>query len=167
MVNTNFLQTRIRLKSDIQENWEKVPNFIPLDGEVIIYAADTTHEYARVKIGDGRTTINNLPFISANKIISNDNTNDTNIMIKTELDWGISTNASMVLPSGTILVYVGNNYSKLKIANGTTTAEMLPFVNADHINNNDIHVTNVKKQSWDNKITCNIDILNHNLIFTK
>lgn len=66
------VKTRVQNKHDIPANWEKATNFIPLAGELIIYddhyfddnnnkvvVADTI----QYKIGDGVTTVNNLPFV--------------------------------------------------------------------------------------------------------
>lgn len=53
---------RIQHKHDIEANWIKAINFIPLKAEIIVYDADDTHHYARFKIGDGLHTINELPF---------------------------------------------------------------------------------------------------------
>lgn len=36
--------------------------FIPLDGELIIYDPDNFYTYKRFKFGDGKTTVNALPF---------------------------------------------------------------------------------------------------------
>lgn len=60
------LKTRIRNKHDIEENWNKATGFIPMDGELIIYDADSTHSYKRLKIGDGTTNVINLPFFNDN-----------------------------------------------------------------------------------------------------
>lgn len=54
--------TRIQLKNDTGENWNKAVNFVPLDGEVIIYDVDETHSKPRIKIGDGKTLVSDLPF---------------------------------------------------------------------------------------------------------
>lgn len=56
------LKSRIQHKNDIQANWEKATNFIPLAGEMIIYNPDADHTYARFKIGNGVTAVNDLPF---------------------------------------------------------------------------------------------------------
>lgn len=53
---------RIAQKHDTPENWAKATNFIPLKGEIIIYDA-TAESYPKIKVGDGVTTINGLPFI--------------------------------------------------------------------------------------------------------
>ena len=56
------IATRIIHKHDTEQNWNKATSFIPKQGELIIYDKDTTHSYERFKIGDGTTTVVNLPF---------------------------------------------------------------------------------------------------------
>lgn len=59
---------RIIHKNDIEENWKKAVNFVPKKGEIIVYnAKDETEAVGeankpRVKIGDGITNVNDLPF---------------------------------------------------------------------------------------------------------
>ena len=60
----------LRKYHDLEINWEKQTDFIPLQGELIVYDIDDTHEYERLKIGDGVTTVNLLPFL--NDFITND-----------------------------------------------------------------------------------------------
>ena len=60
----NTIKTRVQLKSDTEANWNSHP-MVPLSGELIIYSADTTHNYSRLKVGDGVTSVANLPFIDA------------------------------------------------------------------------------------------------------
>jgi hypothetical protein len=55
-------KSRIVHKHDIEENWLKAVNFIPKQGEIIVYDIDDTYTYSRFKIGDGKTNINDLPF---------------------------------------------------------------------------------------------------------
>ena len=62
MSEKNIL-SRIQHKHDIEANWNKAVNFIPMQGEIIVYDIDETYNYERVKIGDGTTKINDLPFI--------------------------------------------------------------------------------------------------------
>ena len=62
--NTN---ARIQHKHDIEANWSKATNFIPKAGELVIYDADENYTYARIKIGDGVTAINDLGFIDETK----------------------------------------------------------------------------------------------------
>ena len=56
--------TRIINKHDTADNWAKATNFIPKKGELIVYDADTTNTQPRLKIGDGTTTVINLPFVT-------------------------------------------------------------------------------------------------------
>ena len=87
----NTINTRIRLKNDTEENWNKSvlvadggtkesgTSFIPLKGEIIIYSADDTHPFSRLKVGDGETNVVKLPFIEAhhiNNIIFEETYND-------------------------------------------------------------------------------------------
>ena len=57
-----IMKTRIIHKHDTEENWNKATNFIPKQGEIIVYDVDATHDYARFKIGDGVTNVNSLLF---------------------------------------------------------------------------------------------------------
>lgn len=65
---TNTIKTRIQLKNDTEAHWNLATNFVPREGEVIIYSADDTHPFSRLKVGDGETTVINLPFIDSNTV---------------------------------------------------------------------------------------------------
>lgn len=69
---------RMAQKHDLEVNWLAATGFIPLQGEVIIYDKEvdqdgnllelpanrtSPYSYARMKIGDGFTPVNLLPFI--------------------------------------------------------------------------------------------------------
>ena len=71
MANKNIL-SRIQHKHDTQANWEKAVNFIPLKGEIIVYDVDGTYSYSRIKIGDGATSVVDLPFINEGELITVD-----------------------------------------------------------------------------------------------
>ena len=62
MANKNF-DTRIQHKHDTEANWLKATTFIPMKGELIVYDVDATHDYERIKMGDGITNVNALPFV--------------------------------------------------------------------------------------------------------
>ena len=68
MANDKVIKTRIQLKNDTEANWNKAINFIPKQGEIIIYSADDSHPYSRLKVGDGATPVIGLPFIDAGTI---------------------------------------------------------------------------------------------------
>lgn len=54
--------TRLVNKHDVEANWLKAVNFVPMLGEIIVYDVDDTHNYERFKIGDGKTLVSDLPF---------------------------------------------------------------------------------------------------------
>lgn len=77
MVNKT-IKTRIVHKHAIESNWLKAINFVPLQGELIIYDVEvdaegniltlpkgrtTPYTYERFKIGDGKTLVKDLPFV--------------------------------------------------------------------------------------------------------
>ena len=63
MATEKTISARMQMKTDTALNWSKAINFIPKKGEIIIYEADSDHSYERMKIGDGSTKVNNLPFV--------------------------------------------------------------------------------------------------------
>ena len=64
-MSEKILNTRIQLKNDTEANWNLKTSFIPKIGETIIYNPDSNYNYSRIKIGDGKTTLANLPFLGA------------------------------------------------------------------------------------------------------
>ena len=67
MAEKNF-NARIVHKHDTEENWNKATNFIPKQGELIVYDNDSIYDYERFKIGDGITNVNDLPFATYKSI---------------------------------------------------------------------------------------------------
>ena len=55
-----MIKEQTLIKKDTTENWNKAKNFIPKENEIIIYIDVGT------KIGDGKTKVNELPFIDQN-----------------------------------------------------------------------------------------------------
>ena len=56
------IKARIVHKHDSELNWLKAVNFVPMQGELVIYDPDDMCFYSRFKIGDGITNVNDLPF---------------------------------------------------------------------------------------------------------
>lgn len=59
------INTRIVMKHDTSENWAKAVNFIPLEGELIVYQdydSNNNPLAPKFKNGDGKTKVNDLPF---------------------------------------------------------------------------------------------------------
>ena len=67
-MSDNYFNARVSHMHDIEENWNKCPNFIPTVGEIIVYDADVNYTYQRIKIGDGVTSVINLPFLISSAI---------------------------------------------------------------------------------------------------
>jgi len=86
-----LINGRIQHKHDVEANWLKAINFSPKEGELIIYDVDSTHNYPRIKIGDGETNVNALPFtqslaIADSKLDANSTNPVQNSVIKTTID---------------------------------------------------------------------------------
>lgn len=62
-MSEKIFNTRIQHKHDIEANWLKATNFVPKAGELIVYDPDENFSYARTKMGDGVTNINDLSFM--------------------------------------------------------------------------------------------------------
>lgn len=60
--NKNF-KARLIQKHETEQGWQLQKDFIPLPGEFAIYDIDEMNMAPRIKIGDGITTIENLPFV--------------------------------------------------------------------------------------------------------
>jgi hypothetical protein len=73
------LNTRIAHKHDLEVNWLSAVDFTPLQGEIIIYDCEVDangntlelpsgravpYTYARFKVGDGHTLVNDLPYFA-------------------------------------------------------------------------------------------------------
>lgn len=72
---SDSIKSRIQLKNDTEENWNKAINFIPKKGELIIYNAESSNQindnarpFPRLKVGDGITNVIALPFFDAGSI---------------------------------------------------------------------------------------------------
>lgn len=123
------VKSRFQLKNDIEANWNKAVNFIPLKGEIIIYSIDESHPFSRLKVGDGVTNVINLPFVFANS------TNDYQIVADTKSNW--QSNSFYVPGKGDIVIWldkvISNNKSipGIKIGDGITHNIDLPFVGDD------------------------------------
>lgn len=60
---------RLILKHDIESNWNRATTFVPKQGEIVIYDIDAVYSYERFKIGDGVTTVGELPFYLEDQVI--------------------------------------------------------------------------------------------------
>ena len=138
------MNTRIQHKHDIEANWLKATNFTPLAGEIIVYDIDENYNYSRLKIGDGITKVNNLPF-HAGALASKDKVGKTDLeqSIQESLNKADSALQSAPVTSvngqtgaivlNTIPSYsTSNNDQFLKIVDGSPT--WVTIQNAEEVN---------------------------------
>lgn len=121
--STNTIKTRVQLKSDTEENWNKAgpkdgsAGFVPLLGELIVYTSDNAHPFSRLKVGDGVTNIVSLPFIDAGTIDGNE-LPESEILIYTARSGfpspGVENKLYIALNTNTIYCYTDSGgYTKL------------------------------------------------------
>ena len=82
---STIIKGRYIQKHDVEANWKKAINFIPLESEIIVYDPDDTYDYSRFKIGDGARKVNELPFFG-NNFVDTDHTHDS----ITEMNAGVA-----------------------------------------------------------------------------
>lgn len=58
-----MMKTEAVVKTDLAINWEKAVNYVPAAGTIIIY--EYKGAAPRIKMGDGVTKVNALPFLVA------------------------------------------------------------------------------------------------------
>ena len=97
----------IILKHDTAANWAKAKNFIPKEGEMVMYI-DMTPPF---KIGDGIHNVNDLPFA------------------KSEVNWNEVANAPTTIQkgsqTGSLIIGEGEAIEKYSIAGGTTNKQLI------------------------------------------
>lgn len=71
--NVKRIKSRVINKHETEADWKKAVNFIPEKAEHIVYDIDENYDYERLKIGDGVTPVNDLPFIEEKLIIPSTN----------------------------------------------------------------------------------------------
>lgn len=62
------MKARVSQLYKTEAEWARLPNFMPLRGEFIVFAPDEQHSYPRLKIGDGVTLLVDLPFFGITEL---------------------------------------------------------------------------------------------------
>lgn len=62
-----MIKEQATIKKDSPENWNKAKNFVPKEGEIIVYLG------MGMKLGNGETKVNDLPFVSQTSYTIEDN----------------------------------------------------------------------------------------------
>lgn len=95
------INSRIQIKRDTTQHWDQAQGFIPLAGEAIVYIdykitqKEIDGEMASivipgVKIGDGQTYVQDLPFVDAelrDKLIGHIDNQDIHTTLQEKLFW--------------------------------------------------------------------------------
>ena len=129
MAEKNINNIRIVNKHDTEANWLKATGFTPKQGELIVYDKDSNYDYERIKIGDGTTNVNTLPFVDemlikstggimtgalrTNGLLSNtvDGTYDSQIIVLPRVPYTLIGNSTVVSEYFTnLLVWICENY---------------------------------------------------------
>lgn len=80
------MKKQITLKHDLAVNWAKAINFIPKFDELILYDGVLENgvyvELPRLKRGDGKTKLNDLPFLDSETLSA---TNEINYLYYDEI----------------------------------------------------------------------------------
>ena len=56
------MKARLSLLHKTEAEWNRLSALVPYAGEVLVFDPDVLHNYARLKIGDGKTLLKDLPF---------------------------------------------------------------------------------------------------------
>jgi hypothetical protein len=56
------MKARISQLHKTESEWNRLADFIPEAGEFIVFDLDDNHDYARLKVGNGKTKLKDLPF---------------------------------------------------------------------------------------------------------
>lgn len=80
------MSARIINKHDTESNWNNKPDFVPMNGELIIYEPDTNENNTRFKVGDGVTNVTSLPFCNTPEVILKSSTEGSKKMFKLSID---------------------------------------------------------------------------------
>lgn len=59
---TPNMKARIGQLCKTEAEWNLLPKVVPFKGELVLYAPDRNHPYVRMKVGDGKTLLKELPF---------------------------------------------------------------------------------------------------------
>lgn len=64
-----MIKNNATIKVDSEENWNKAVNYVPDVFTIIVYQYEDRSP--KIKIGDGKTKVNDLPFLSNEKEVQN------------------------------------------------------------------------------------------------
>ena len=157
------LKTRIFMRRDSFDNWFN-NNPILAIGQI---GYDATIK--KIKIGDGVTRWNNLPYFALETDLD---TESVSCYYQSAEEWGEDT--SLISQQNVFYVYTDHQTVEkdgelisipgLKIGDGQSYVVDLPFITdyiseslLNHTNNSTVHITQQEREFWNNKVTCYLD----------
>ena len=95
------VNARIKHKHDSTANWDAARGFVPLEGELIVYndyktmtkiidGEERVVQVPGIKIGDGQTYVQDLPFIDEelrDQVLAHINNPDIHVTLQEKLFW--------------------------------------------------------------------------------
>jgi hypothetical protein len=124
------VKTRIQHKRGTSTDWTSATNFKPLDGELIVYKPSTAGGNAKLKVGDGNTLVQSLPFVEAvPSSHTHTNYENQNAFSKIQVGTNASNTVEANNTSSTLQLVAGSN-----ITINTDTANRKITVSATDIN---------------------------------
>ena len=72
MKQKTFEPIRVQIKGDTEANLAKATGFVPLDRELVVRKPDEKYKYPRLRMGDGKTNVNELPELNVQSDWSQD-----------------------------------------------------------------------------------------------
>ena len=122
-------KTRIACKHDIAANWSRATNFIPLAGEIIVYDCDLNADqtYPRIKIGDGRNYINDLPFYDGMVGYAGGNHSESELLTPMNVALCLmeGKNCTLIVDHLNIGLAVANHFTLSAATSAVTSASMI------------------------------------------
>lgn len=154
------IKSRIVHKHDLESNWLLATNFVPKQGELIVYDIDDNYDYERFKIGDGVTVVSSLPFADDNKANvkhTHDSLKDGAINIRAEQnlggiriykDNGSTNGAFYIRPANN--TYASNE--SIIIENGSNAVSNGAFLQFEGSSSKNVRIGGVKTPTNDNDV---------------
>lgn len=94
------VNSRFKMNRDLTENWNRRVTFVPLEGEIIVYLDgyidDNGNCFPRIKVGDGKAYVVDLPFIGKeieNSLVAHKNDTVSHITNEERVFWNNKLNA--------------------------------------------------------------------------
>ena len=149
---TQVIKVVIQMKRDSLKRWET--------NNPVLRAGEPSYvtDLGKCKVGDGKTHWVDLPYF----LLETDSTSD--VVIRTKESW--KQYDKVVSQRGKIYVYTQDDPSLnasplIKIGDGLAYICDLPFTTDDlskqlknHIQDKQIHISQVEREFWNNKVTC-------------